>query len=111
MTSATTTQQIHRFLVSRIGMIFEELAVQTGLEIKYNDKNLDRIASDIECYIGFDRPVDLTDEFDAYTDLLEQASKMRHDHKFYGYWHTDDDGNSLDDEYFPFPDTVLSYTY
>lgn len=55
MTSVSITQQIHRYLVSRIGLIFEEMSVKSGLEIPYNKRNVEHICSYIEQYMMFDQ--------------------------------------------------------
>lgn len=44
--------------------MFEGMSAQSGLEIWFNDRNLDSIAHHIEEYMGFDRLPDVSNEFE-----------------------------------------------
>ncbi len=60
-----TTDQTHTFLKHRLALIFEQLSVEGGIEIAYSNRNLDRIAHDVEDYMGFSELPDVNagDEF------------------------------------------------
>lgn len=72
---AMTTGQIHTFLKHHLALIFEQLSVESGMEIVYSNRNLDRIAHDIEDYIGFTELPDVSvgDEFKV-DEVMEQVS-------------------------------------
>ena len=61
----TTTQEIHRFLTNRVSIMLEELGAKSGLNIWYNNRNVERIATIIEEYMGFDRLADVNEEIEA----------------------------------------------
>jgi hypothetical protein len=70
-----TTNQIHTFLKHHLALIFEQLSVEGGMDIVYSNKNLDRIAHDIEDYMVFCELPDVSvgDEFKV-DEVMDQVS-------------------------------------
>lgn len=64
---SSTTQEIHRFLTNRISIMLDELGVKSGLNIWYNTRNVERVATMIEEYLGLDKLAlaDVNEEIEA----------------------------------------------
>lgn len=70
-----TTDHVYTFLKHHLALIFEQLSVESGMEIVYNNRNLDRIAHDIEDYMDFSELPDVSvgNEFKV-NEVMEQVS-------------------------------------
>lgn len=63
------TSQVHEFLKFKVTSMLDDLALHTGIEVPYNDRNVSRCVSSIEQFLELDTFNVLEDamqEVDAY---------------------------------------------
>jgi hypothetical protein len=58
-----TTQQVNSFIKHKIGLLFQELSIESGLEINYSNANLDHIATSIAEYMLLGQVPNIADDF------------------------------------------------
>jgi hypothetical protein len=58
-----TQAEVHSFIKHKIGLLLQELSIESGTEIMYNNANLERCAVLLEEYLGLEG---IVDEFSAY---------------------------------------------